>query len=320
MRKNILLFLLFFLPADGICFFFSRGSDKTPEMFESIRTDFEKGDCACVLEKADALLKEGPSSEIKETAYQYMGSCYEREGLADRAISLYKLASGLYPENRFFSARLAGIYLDTSFYENAVTLFTKIVSVRSDDLEANLGLARAYARLGFLSRAKTYYSMSVALTNFGNPEALREYALLMIKKRDWPEAEMLAAKGRESEPSDAFWPRIQAKVWAGKGNYKKAWAYMNSAIKLAPESRPMALERALYLFLAGNTAAAIVEADAALAKVPNDPLAELIKAMALFNEGKTGQARSLFESVSRDGEPFTAKIAGAFLKAAGAGK
>ena len=47
---------------------------------------------------------------------------------------------------------------------------------------------------------------------------------------------------------------------------------------------------------------------------PNDPLAALIKAMALFNEGKIDQARSFFESSAQNGEPFTAEIAGAFLK------
>lgn len=317
MRKTILLLFFTFLPADGFCFFFGRGADRTPEMLEAIRADFEKGDCASVFEKAGSFLNERPSSELKEKAYQYMGRCYEREGLADRAISLYQLASGLYPENCFFAARLAGIYLDTGFYENSITLFTKILSVRQDDLEANLGLARAYARLGFLSRAKTHYSMAVALTDFGDPAVLAEYASVMIKKRDWPEALMLAEKGRQAGPADAFWPRTLARIAAGKGDYKKAWAYMNSALKLSPESRPLALERALYLLLSGNTGAAVTGVDETLANIPNDPLASLIKAMALFKEGKISQARSFFELAAQNGEPFTAKIAEAFLKVPG---
>ena len=320
MKNTILLLCLTAFPAEGSCFFFSRGPDKTPEIFEAMRVDFENESCASVLDKADAFLKEGPSAEIKETAYQYMGRCYEREGLTDKAISLYKLASGLYPENCFFAARLAGIYLDTGFYENAVTLFTKILAVRSDDLEANLGLARAYSRLGFLSTAKTHYSIAVALTDFGDQALLAEYASVMIKKRDWPEAVMLAEKGRASGPTNAFWPQILARVQAGKGDYKKAWAYMNSALKLSPESRPLALERALYLLLSGNTEAAIAEADIALARVSKDPLAGLIKAMALFKEGKNEQARGFFELAAREGEPFTAQIAGAFIKTMGAKK
>ncbi|HAF94633.1 MAG: hypothetical protein A2X34_10915 [Elusimicrobia bacterium GWC2_51_8] len=318
MRKTILLFFLTFLPVDGFCFFFGRGADRTPEMFEAMRSDFEKGDCASVVEKAGSFLNERPSSVLKETVFQYMGRCYEREGLADRAISLYQLASGLYPGNYFFAARLAEIYLDAGFYENSITLFTKIISVRPGDLEANLGLARAYARLGFLSRAKKYYSRAVALTDFGDLAALREYASLMIKKRDWPEASMLAEKGRNAEPSDAFWPRTLAQVWAGKGDYEQALAYMNSAVKFSPKSRPLALERALYLVLSGNTGSAVIGADEALAKSPSDPLAALIKAMALFKEGEIDKARSYFESAVRDGEPFTAKIAGAFLKITGA--
>lgn len=320
MRKAILLLFLTFLPADGFCFFFGRGADGTPGMFEAMRSDFEKGDCASVFEKAGSFLNERPSTGLKEKAYQYMGRCYEREGLADRAISLYQLASGLYPENYFFAARLAGIYLNTGFYENSITLFTKIISVRSWDLEANLGLARAYARLGFLSKAKNYYSRAVALTDFGDLAALREYASLMIKKRDWPEALMLAEKGRQAGPADAFWPRTLARIAAGKGDYKKAWAYMNSGVKLSPESRPLALERALYLLLSGNTGAAITGADEALAKIPRDPLAALIKAMALFKEGKIDKARSFFELAAQNGEPFTAKIAEAFLKVPGAKK
>lgn len=314
MWKIVSLFPLLFLPSDGFCFFFGRGPDKTPVLFEAMRADFEKGDCASVLGKADAFLKEGPSPGLKETAYQYMGRCYESEGLDDKAISLYKLASGLYPENAFFAARLAGIYLETGFYGNSVALFLKVLSVRPDDLQANLGLARAYARLGFFSRAKPYYSRTVALTDFGDPAVMREYAALMIKKRDWSEAIMLAEKGRQAEPSAAFWPQTLARVWAGKGDYKKAWAYMNSALKLSPESRPLALERALYLLLWGNTGEAQSEANLLLAGDPNDPLAGLIKAIALFKDGKKDQAQSYFESAAETGGPFTAKIAAAFLK------
>ena len=89
---------------------------------------------------------------------------------------------------------------------------------------------------------------------------------------------------------------------------------MNSALKLSPDSRSLALERAVYLFLSGNTEAASTGVDEALAKDPNDPLAALIKAMALFKEGKSEKARSFFDVAVKNGEPFTAKIAGAFLK------
>ena len=247
-----------------------------------------------------------------------MGRCYEKEGLADRAIGLYQLASGLYPDNHFFAARLAGIYLDTGFYENSAALFEKIVDARPDDPEASLGLARAYARLGFLSKAKTYYSLFAALTNFGERAVLREYASVMLKKRDWGEVLMLAEQGRRTDPENPFWPQTLARLQAGKGDYKKAWDHMNSAVKMSPESRSLALERALYMLLSGNPGSAAASADEALARIPGDPLASLIKAMALFKEGKNGKARSFFEAASKNGEPFTAEIAAAFLKITGA--
>ena len=314
MRKTIAVFCFLALPAGGSCFFFGLGQNKAQELYAAIEADFERGDCTSVLEKAEAFLKEGPPARLKETVYRYTGVCYERDGLADRAVSLYKLASGLYPENYFFMARLADIYLNTGFYSNAIPLFTKIIAARSYDAAANLGLARAYARLGFLARSKAYYSRAVALTDFGDMTVLQEYAAVMVDKRDWPEALMLAGKGIKAAPLDAYWPRTLARIRAGQGDFSEAAAQMNLAQKLSPGRRSIQLEKALYELLGGNSAGAISGAEAGLAELPADPLAALIKGLALYKEGKAEQAKTYFESAAKNGEPFTAKVAGVFLK------
>jgi tetratricopeptide (TPR) repeat protein len=106
---------------------------------------------------------------------------------------------------------------------------------------------------------------------------------------------------------------VEARVLAGRGDYYKALAAMESAIALAP-SRQLRLERALYLLLAGLPRRAMEAADSELLLNKADPLASLVKGMALYTlKDKPGAAEYL--SRAGGGEPFTAKIAASFLAA-----
>ncbi|MDP2864742.1 MAG: tetratricopeptide repeat protein, partial [Elusimicrobiota bacterium] len=271
---------------------------------------FGAGNCSSVLDLSQAFLQEKPPAPMREEAYGYMGRCYESAGATDKAISLYKLALGLYPENMLFASRLALIYNQAGFPENAAPLFLKVLSIKSDDAEANLGLARAYAALGFLSRAKDFYSRAVILQDFLDPAVLQEYALCMLRKRDWPEALYIAGRGAGTAPLSAFWPLAEARVRAGQGNYYKALSAIEAAILLEP-SRQLRLERALYLLLGGLPRRALEAADAELKADRKDALASVVKGMALYSLGKRTEAEPYFLT-ARCGGPFTAKIAGSF--------
>lgn len=194
---RLLFALLLFSSGPAEAFLFGGAQEERAAAgLARLSSSFRRGDCPAVLELSDSFLREKPSAAMREEAYGYMGPCYESAGSTDKAISLYKLALGLYPENVFFSSRLGLIYNKAGFPENAAPLFLKVLSIRSDDLEATLGLARAYAALGFLSRAKEFYSRAVILQNFLVPAVLEEYALCMLRKRDWPEVLFLATRVR----------------------------------------------------------------------------------------------------------------------------
>ncbi len=293
--------------------FWGHGNARAGALLGEMGAAFGRGDCVTVLERSGDFFGEKPPAEMREEAYGYTGRCYEASGSTDKAIGVYKLAIGLYPENSLFAYRLALIYNQSGFPETAVPLFIKVLAVYPDDIGANLGLARAYAALGFLAKAGDYYSRAVILQDFKDGPVLKEYAFCMLRKRDWNEALFAAGKGAQVSPALAAWPLVEARVRAGRGDYHTALASMEAAIRLEP-SRHLRLERALYQLLGGLPRRAAESADAELLLDKADPLASLVKGMALYKLGDKAGAAEYF-TLAKAGEPFTAGIAAAFLGA-----
>jgi tetratricopeptide (TPR) repeat protein len=313
MRLTALLILALSLAAPARAFLLGGSSDKkSAEKLAGLRGAYERGDCEAVIDGFSGFLGEKPPAGLREEAYGYMGRCHQRGGAADKAISVYKLAHGLYPDNIFFTSRLASIYSQAGFNSEAVPLFLNVLDLKSDDVPANLGLARAYAALGFYAKAKIFYSVTVALQDFSDAAVLREYAGCMLKKGDWPEALFIAKKGAVIAPGSAYWPLAEARALAGQGEYYKTFPFMDAALRLEP-SRQLRLEKALYLLLAGLPKRAIEAADAELAADKADPLAAAVKGMALYLLGMKTEANAYF-TAARGGGPFTAALAGSFLK------
>jgi tetratricopeptide (TPR) repeat protein len=303
------------LAAPAGAFFFGGTSDeRAGELLAGMRAAHGVGNCSAVLAASEKFMGEKPPERMREEAYGYMGRCYEALDSVDKAISLYKLALGLHPENVLFSYRLARIYNQAGFHQLAVPLFLKSLSLYPDDPEANLGLARAYTALGFLGRAKEFYSKAVILQDFRDAAALEEYARSMLRKGDWGEALFIAAKGEEASPKSAVWPALEARAMAGQGKFNTAITLMESAISLET-SRELRLERALYQLMGGLPNRAAQSADAELAAAPGDALAAAVKGMALYSLGRKGEAEAYFLR-ARSGGPFTARVAESFLKQA----
>jgi len=310
MKRLAALVLLLAASPAGAFFFGSSSDQRAGELLAGMGAAYEGGNCQAALELSEKFLGEKPPAAMREEAYGYMGRCYEAVGAVDKAISLYKLALGLYPENSLFSYRLAMIYNQSGFNQLAVPLFLKVLAVKTDDIEANLGLARAYAAQGFLARAKDYYSRSVILQDFGDAAVLEEYARCMLRKGDWDEAVFIAGKGEQAVPRAPLWRRLEAKAMAGQGQYYKAIELIESAIRLE-SSRGLRLERALYLLMGGLPKRAMEAADAELSAAA-DPLASLIKGMALYSQGRKGEAAP-YLSAGRLAGPFSDKVAASLL-------
>lgn len=304
-----LLPLLLAVPAQA--FLFGGASDaRARALLEEMRAARDSGDCSSVGRLSESFFAEKPPASLREEVYACVGACYERGGLTDKAISSYKLALELYPGNTLFAGRLAGIYNAAGFHANAVPLFLRVLERRPDDVPACLGLARAYAALGFHARAKTYYSRAVVLQDFSDSALLKEYAAAMLRKRDWDEALFIAGKGAALLPGDAAWTLTRARAYYGRGDHHKALPELEAALLLAP-SRALRLERALCLLMAGLPRRAMAAAEPELAADPADPLAALVKGMALYNLGEKAAAAPYFKTAGAGG-PFTAAVAAAF--------
>lgn len=306
--------LLLLLSADPACALFSgNGSGAgAAAALTGMRAAFAEGNCAAVLEASGPFLGEKPPPELREEAYGYLGRCYEGSGSTDKAIALYQLALGLYPENAFFSSRLALIYGAAGFHAKAAPLFLKALALRPGDPEATLGLARAYAGLGYLSRAAEFYARAEGLAGRKDAALTEEYAACLLRMRDWAGARAAAARGRAAAPGLSAWPAAEARAYAGAGDYAAAAAALDEALQRSP-GRLLRLERALYLLLGGRKREAAEAADAELRLNPADPLASQVKGMALRALGDAAGAEKYFRAAAK-GEPFTAALAGAFLQ------
>ena len=309
MKAVLAALLLAAVPSGAAAFLFGGTSDKKAgDMLGLMTVSFDRGDCPAVADMSVALFSEKPPPAIREKAYSYLGRCYESQGLPDKAITMYKLAFGLYPENRFFPSRLAAIYLRSGFYDVAAPLFEKALKDRSDDIEANAGLARCSASLGFLAKAKVYYSRAAILGEFGDQALLKEYAFWMLRKRDWEEAELILGYAVKLAPGDA-WPReALARAAAGRGDYKKAAAHMREAVSLDASDRALPLELALTEFLGGEYDAAL----ASVTGVEDNALALVIRGMALQKKGDKALSLEYFRKASAfNDRPFIAAFAAA---------
>ncbi|MDD2804851.1 MAG: tetratricopeptide repeat protein [Elusimicrobiales bacterium] len=312
--RTALCLLLLLAAAPARAFLFGRSADADADAaarLGEMRATFEKGDCAAVLAASDTFLGTKPPAEMREEAFGYMGRCYEASGSTDKAISLYQLAQGLYPENTLFASRLALIYNGAGFPENAAPLFLKVLALKADDLEANLGLARSYSALGFLARSAEFYAKAAELQGYRDPALLEEYARCLLRKRDWAGAEAAAVRGRAVTPRSAAWPAAEARASAGRGEYFKAVEAMDAAIRYE-SNRRFRLERALYLLLGGLPRRAVDAAEEELKLDPEDALASQVKGMALYALGRRAEAGPYFTAALKGG-PFTAAVAGAFL-------
>ena len=312
MRPAVLSAIMLLAAPSGVsAFLFGKISDKeAAEMLGRMADAFDRGDCSSVAALSEDLFNEKPPSDIREKAYYYLGRCYEVQGATDKAVTIYNLAYGLYPDNKFFSSRLSAIYLHAGFYAEAIPLFKRMLQDRADDIAANAGLGRCYASLGFLSKAKLYYSRAVVLGEFKDMGLLKEYASWMLKKRDWEEAELILNYAVRLDSGDAQLRESLSRAAAGRGDYGEAAGRLREAVNLAPADRSLALALALAELLDGNYEAALAAVPSA--KGEKNALALVVRGMALHKKGDRDGAVGCFRKASiSGGRSFVAAFAAA---------
>ena len=279
-------------------------------LFEEMEQAYNNQDCNLYHELYEKFSAEKPSSSLREKAYYYAGMCYEKHNIADKAINIYKLASGIYPNNMAFSYRLAIIYYQTGFYENALNNFEAVIHEHYQEKGALAGAARASAGLGRMEQAAKYYTKALSIdfekdeTDFdenSEENLIKELSLCLIDSARYEEAREFIDKGYSINQS-AVWHNLSAKSYAAEGNFLKAAEEMSNVLK-KENNRNNRLSKAFYNYWAGNIKQAEIAADKELSVNSYDYLASFLKGMCLRSEGNTDIADSYFK-ISACGEKF----------------
>ncbi|MCR4820859.1 MAG: tetratricopeptide repeat protein [Elusimicrobiales bacterium] len=286
-----------FLSSLAVCpasawFFFQPKNKAAESILKDMEKAYDKGNCLLVHELYEKIFAENPSAEIREKVYNYVGICYEKSGPADKAISIYKLASGLYPKNAFFSYRLALIYNETGFYDKALPLFKTAIKKHFNEVGALVGAARASEKLGKLGEAAKYYEEALSNSEDEDISVIKEFASCLIKSARFEEARAVIEKGYAIKP-EADWPALIAKTFAAEGRFDDASAAMASAIGYDPK-REYRISKGFYDYWAGNKEAAESAADDLLAADGKDFLAAFLKGLLLYSSDKKSEADKYF--------------------------
>lgn len=317
MKKGFKIIFLIVLASQFICagnadafLFFRKHKSKSEILLNNMNSYFNDGDCNKTLEIYNNFSNSKPNSKLREKAYYLVGQCYEKSGSFDKAIDTYKLSINLYPENMSFAYRLAIIYTETGFYNNAIPLLVTILKSDKKDISANVLMARAHAGLGFLSDAVSYYEKTVKLQNYSDADTLNEYAFCLINYGKLDEAKNIVLIG-DALNGSYHWPHIMAKIFAAYGAYDGAIDAISEAIN-RQNLRELRMEKALYYYLNGNFEDAKNLSDKELRRNPYDRLAQLIKALSLQSQNKKAEAEHYFK-MAMCGSEFIENVARAAI-------
>ncbi|MBI4657052.1 MAG: tetratricopeptide repeat protein [Elusimicrobia bacterium] len=290
-------------------FIFGSGSDAESEtMLQKAQENFASGECAKTVEIILALLDKKPPSALKIQAYKYLGQCYERLNLTDRALGVYQLANTLCPDNEVFLLSLAKLYYSAGFFEKSKDLFHALLALNPENLEANIGLARAYAFLGFLSRAKEFYGASVKLTGYKDKSLLKEYSLCLLKQRDFDGVIRQMKTLQIMDPDDGDIYLIFSRAYIDSGNYEKALDYLTLGESIAGDKRRIRLSKALIWHLLGNREKCLAETNKILKENPADNSVLFVKYLAGFEKRKAKPEAEVLNKILENATPFVAEM------------
>jgi len=270
------------------------------------------GSCREVLTKSDYFLNNESGGAYKEKVYYMRGRCLEKLKENDRALTVYNLASGLYPDNMDFIYRRAIIYSEAGFKEKAIPMLKKILAKNPDDIDANVAAADSYADIGFLDRAAEFYDKAAGLQKYADEDTVVKYAFCLLRLRRWDEVGKVLKKSAADRKDEISRQKLRARVYAGEGDYRSAAEELKTPAEGA-DKRRTDMERAVYLTEAGLYAEAEKTADVYLAADGKDRFAALVKGLSAYKSGRRDEAKKYFIKASGNSD-FVGRLAKAFLE------
>lgn len=305
------IFTFFFL-TDAQSFFWGRISDKKSlEIIKKMESEFITNNCSAVISLYSELMNKNPDSLIKLKALRYTGQCYQKINDLPNAISIYKLAITLYPQETDFYSYLAKIYFDNTLYDNSIELLEKILPREKYNYEIILLAARAYSKSGFLEKAKKYYIEYILNNEMKEKVVLKEFLKFLIGKKDIEDAMYILDSIPDSNEEYDFMI-LKSRCMAYKKDFKKAIEILNKAEKKYNLDREGKIRKAMYSIFDGN-----YNIEKELEYFKNDYLGNFIEGLINYKKKNYIKALKNFEisyQKAKEEEEFISELSQAFIK------
>jgi tetratricopeptide (TPR) repeat protein len=265
-------------------------------------------------ERFDAVIMRLPLGAIdrlprrnRAEAYRLLGGAYENLGLGREALSVYRLAEGLYPKDIALLTALADLLHHNDLDEQARPFYERVLKIHPNNASSNLGMAEILRVQGLTLRAQRHYEK--ALTDRpSDPSIWRGYAEVLGQRRDFKAASRALRNALKiSEDGPAL---CTLAIFQRSAGEPEAYETLRKASLKEPARMDYRLRGALWLLEDGRIQESFHQTDLLLKERPGDPLALWIRANALLRRGKKEEARKdlLLAAQAERTAPFVARV------------
>lgn len=172
------------------------------------------------------------SNKERLEAYEFLGQIYEKQKKYDQAITVYKKALAMDPDNKEVHKSLARIYDEKKLYSEALLEYKKLVELEPDSSRHYIDLANCYTKMG--RRNKVVSTLNRLKEELKPTDTWTWYALGQVYKRNkfYKEAEAAYQRSVEIDPN-YFWSHSAlASLYKKQGRYEKALKKYKETLKI----------------------------------------------------------------------------------------
>lgn len=244
------------------------------------------------------------------------GNLAMRQGNVSQAMEAYTRALQIDRSRAEALVGQAGVFLTQGKPVEAKVALTQAKGL-SKNPQIAMMLAELHLRLGDVEMA-----ISVLRELLGQPEtsdyapAMKQLLGIYEQQQRWPKVTELLAEAKTKFPNDPYYLLVEARMHRQSGNRARAVAAMESASKIAPESKDVLLGYLLALLEAGDLNKVVTVADSYKGKPNYGPPAAAVRARALVKLNRAQEADALFLEAFETASPLELTVVVSQLKQA----
>ena len=264
------------------------------------RSAYEEGNYQQAISLLSSYIYKTQNEARREArSYRLLGLSYERLGQTDRAMEVYSEALEFHPEYVPLLLEAARLYQENGLITRSIELYERALAEEPLNAQALTGQAANYARLGFYSKARTFYDKFFELTPTVSPYYLALYASTFLQQRNYEQAFIHITQALEQENTNPDFWRLSAEARRGLNMNKEALLDLQTAIMLAPERSDFLAYKALWLYEAGAYDSSLQTAEQILHKSPDNNLALFVQALNWQKQGNQTRARAQLTQIAK---------------------